>query len=269
MRNEPARSAQGSLSERLTARHWIYFSLITLVLLCDGMDVTIVAHVFPTLIKSWGVSVGGGIAFVVAVGFLAMGLGAVVAGGSVRQVGTQVRPHRQRSDLRRGHRAGRNLGRLHGIRRLADPGLPGNGRRDGVRKHPAGGPDPGTAARGTARRVLRRGGAGDNRRCNSGRHLDSHRRMARALGGGRLDPVGGDRRCLPPWSPNPLHSFGQAPGERHRVAGRAGPYLPSSAQECAALGARGLVGVGSWPVRWHRRHCCCGFSDSSPWAPNC
>lgn len=81
MRNEPARSSQGSLTERLTARHWIYFSLITLVLLCDGMDVTIVAHVFPTLIKSWGVSVGGGIAFVVAGGFLAMGLGAVVAGG--------------------------------------------------------------------------------------------------------------------------------------------------------------------------------------------
>ncbi|MFL4473742.1 MFS transporter [Paeniglutamicibacter sp. MACA_103] len=80
-RNEPARSAQGSLSERLTAKHWIYFSLITLVLLCDGMDVTIVAHVFPTLIKGWGVSVGGGIAFVVAVGFLAMGLGAVAAGG--------------------------------------------------------------------------------------------------------------------------------------------------------------------------------------------
>ncbi|HJX79355.1 MFS transporter [Glutamicibacter sp.] len=81
MNNEPARSAEGSLSERLTARHWIYFSLITLVLLCDGMDVTIVAHVFPTLIKGWGVSVGGGIAFVVAVGFLSMGLGAVVAGG--------------------------------------------------------------------------------------------------------------------------------------------------------------------------------------------
>lgn len=68
-------------SVRLTPRHWLYFSLITLVLLSDGMDVTIVAHVFPTLIKSWGVSVGGGIAFVVAVGFLAMGLGAVVAGG--------------------------------------------------------------------------------------------------------------------------------------------------------------------------------------------
>jgi MFS transporter, AAHS family, 4-hydroxybenzoate transporter len=68
-------------SERLTRRHWIYFTLITLVLLSDGMDVTIVSHIFPTFIKSWGVSVGGGIAFVVAVGFLAMGLGAVVAGG--------------------------------------------------------------------------------------------------------------------------------------------------------------------------------------------
>lgn len=76
-----ASTAGSSVSERLSPRHWLYFSLITLVLLSDGMDVTIVAHVFPTLIKSWGVSVGGGIAFVVAVGFLAMGLGAVVAGG--------------------------------------------------------------------------------------------------------------------------------------------------------------------------------------------
>lgn len=74
-------------AERLTPRHWIYFTLITLVLLCDGMDVTIVSHVFPTLIKSWGVSVGGGIAFVVAVGFLAMGLGAVVAGGLADRCG--------------------------------------------------------------------------------------------------------------------------------------------------------------------------------------
>lgn len=72
--------AGDAISERLTPRHWLYFSLIMLVLLSDGMDVTIVSHVFPTLIKSWGVSVGGGIAFVVAVGFLAMGLGAVVAG---------------------------------------------------------------------------------------------------------------------------------------------------------------------------------------------
>src|SRR6476620_1601968 len=70
-----------SSPEHLTPRHWIYFTLITLVLLSDGMDVTIVSHVFPTIIKSWGVSVGGGIALVVAVGFLAMGLGAVLAGG--------------------------------------------------------------------------------------------------------------------------------------------------------------------------------------------
>ena len=71
--------------ERLTGRHWLYFTMITLVLLTDGMDVTIVSHVFPTLIKEWGVSVGGGIAFVVAVGFLAMGLGAIISGAlSVR-----------------------------------------------------------------------------------------------------------------------------------------------------------------------------------------
>lgn len=74
-------SLDQSSSERLTPRHWVWFTLITLVLLADGMDVTIVSHVFPTLIKSWGVSVGGGIALVVAVSFLAMGLGAVVAGG--------------------------------------------------------------------------------------------------------------------------------------------------------------------------------------------
>ncbi|MDF9277922.1 MFS transporter [Arthrobacter sp. EH-1B-1] len=81
-RDEHAKQSSGrSSTERLTPRHWIYFTLITLVLLSDGMDVTIVSHVFPTLIKSWGVSVGGGIAFVVAVGFLSMGLGAVVAGG--------------------------------------------------------------------------------------------------------------------------------------------------------------------------------------------
>ena len=56
-----ARSADNASPESLTPRHWLYFSLITLVLLSDGMDVTIVAHVFPTLIKSWGVSVGGGV----------------------------------------------------------------------------------------------------------------------------------------------------------------------------------------------------------------
>lgn len=79
--NEPAtRAAKIPASGRLTPRHWVYFALVTLVLLSDGMDVTIVSHVFPTLIKTWGVSVGGGIAFVVAVGFLAMGLGAVLAG---------------------------------------------------------------------------------------------------------------------------------------------------------------------------------------------
>ena len=64
----------------LTWRHWVYFVLIALILLADGMDVTIVAHIFPSLIQEWGVSIGGGIALVVTSGFIAMGLGAVVAG---------------------------------------------------------------------------------------------------------------------------------------------------------------------------------------------
>ncbi|KQP70002.1 hypothetical protein ASF40_09190 [Microbacterium sp. Leaf288] len=56
------------------------FFLITLLLLTDGMDVTIVSHVFPSLIREWGVSVGGGIALVVTGGAVAMGVGALVAG---------------------------------------------------------------------------------------------------------------------------------------------------------------------------------------------
>ena len=57
----------------LTRRHWLYFALITALLLCDGMDVTIVSHTFPSLVKEWGVSVGGGITFVVTAGFVSMG----------------------------------------------------------------------------------------------------------------------------------------------------------------------------------------------------
>lgn len=67
-------------SAGLTKRHWIYFMLIFLLLLADGMDSTIVSHIFPSLIKEWGVSVGGGIALIVSGGFIAMGLGSLVAG---------------------------------------------------------------------------------------------------------------------------------------------------------------------------------------------
>lgn len=67
-------------SQRMNARHWAAFFLIALVLLADGMDVTIVSHIFPSLIDEWGVFVGGGIATLVSAGFIAMGLGALLAG---------------------------------------------------------------------------------------------------------------------------------------------------------------------------------------------
>ncbi|HWI32503.1 MAG TPA: MFS transporter [Microbacterium sp.] len=76
----PRTLAEFTDSVGLTWRQWLYFSLITLVLLTDGMDVTIVSHIFPSLVREWGVSIGGGIALVVSGGFVAMGLGALVAG---------------------------------------------------------------------------------------------------------------------------------------------------------------------------------------------
>ncbi|WP_394194460.1 MFS transporter [Microbacterium foliorum] len=64
----------------MTWRHWVSFALIALIMLTDGMDVTIVSHTFPSLVKEWGVSIGGGITFVVTAGFISMGLGALIAG---------------------------------------------------------------------------------------------------------------------------------------------------------------------------------------------
>src|SRR5699024_5838667 len=40
-------------SQRMNARHWAAFFLIALVLLADGLDVTIVSHIFPSLIDEW------------------------------------------------------------------------------------------------------------------------------------------------------------------------------------------------------------------------
>ena len=215
-----ARSADNACPESLTPRHWLYFSLITLVLLSDGMDVTIVAHVFPTLIKSWGVSVGGGIAFVVAVGFLAMGLGAVVAGGMADRWGRKRVLIGSVVVFGRGHRPGRNIWRLHGIRRLANPGLPGDGRCHGIRERPAGRPDSRTAARGIDRDGLRRSGFGDNVRCGSRRRLDTHLGVAPAARGGRLDPLGSDRCACRRRSRISRVPLGQAPGGRCSVDGR-------------------------------------------------
>lgn len=67
-------------TKRLNKNQWIYFVLIFLLLLTEGMDGTLVSHVFPSLIKEWGVSIGGGIALVVSGGFLAMGIGAFIVG---------------------------------------------------------------------------------------------------------------------------------------------------------------------------------------------
>ncbi|MBT2486526.1 MULTISPECIES: MFS transporter [unclassified Microbacterium] len=77
----PTQNVQTVLDDvGLTRRHWLYFALIFLMLLTDGMDVTIVSHVFPSLIAEWGVTVGGGITIVVTGSFLTMGIGALIAG---------------------------------------------------------------------------------------------------------------------------------------------------------------------------------------------
>ncbi|WP_328531317.1 MFS transporter [Nocardioides sp. NBC_00368] len=86
----PRTLAEVTESIGLTWRHWVYFALITLILLTDGMDVTIVSHIFPSLIQGWGVSIGGGIALVVTGGFIAMGLGALVAGRLADQWGPKA-----------------------------------------------------------------------------------------------------------------------------------------------------------------------------------
>lgn len=64
----------------LNWRHWLFFGLLFFLFVTDGMDATIVSHIFPSLIADWGVSVGGGISLVVTGGFIFMGLGALISG---------------------------------------------------------------------------------------------------------------------------------------------------------------------------------------------
>lgn len=64
----------------LTGRQWLFFGLIFSLILADGMDTTIISHTFPSLVSQWGVSIGGGISLVVTASFLAMGVGALIAG---------------------------------------------------------------------------------------------------------------------------------------------------------------------------------------------
>lgn len=74
-----------SLSDAIDAgglnwRHWVFFGLLFFLFVTDGMDATIVSHIFPSLIAEWGVSVGGGISLVVTGGFIFMGIGALISG---------------------------------------------------------------------------------------------------------------------------------------------------------------------------------------------
>lgn len=63
----------------LKGRHWLIFTVVALILLADGMDITIVSHVFPSLIREWGVGPEQ-ITFIVTASFIAMGIGAVLGG---------------------------------------------------------------------------------------------------------------------------------------------------------------------------------------------
>lgn len=87
---EQRRSGQSQDSSRLKMRHWLYFILIFALFVTDGMDVTVVSHIFPSLIQEWGVSIGGGIALVVSGGFIAMGLGAFLGGRLADRLGRKV-----------------------------------------------------------------------------------------------------------------------------------------------------------------------------------
>src|SRR5699024_4240113 len=74
----------------LNWRHWLFFGLLFFLFVTDGMDATIVSHIFPSLIAEWGVSVGGGISLVVTGGFIFMGLGALISGRLSDLLGRKV-----------------------------------------------------------------------------------------------------------------------------------------------------------------------------------
>jgi len=73
----------------LKARHWLVFGVIALVLMADGMDITIVSHVFPSLVKEWGAT-GTQITFIVTVSFIGMGLGAIIGGRMADRFGRKI-----------------------------------------------------------------------------------------------------------------------------------------------------------------------------------
>lgn len=69
-------------------QRWIVF-LSVLVMVADGMDITIVSHLFPRLIGEWGVSIGQ-VTFLVTAGVIAMAIGAFLGGPAADRWGRKT-----------------------------------------------------------------------------------------------------------------------------------------------------------------------------------
>lgn len=63
----------------LSRRQRLIVFLTFLVVVADGMDLSIVSHVFPRLIAEWGTSIGE-VTLTVTAGIIAMGIGALISG---------------------------------------------------------------------------------------------------------------------------------------------------------------------------------------------
>src|SRR5699024_784593 len=84
-----------TLSEAVDAgglnwRRWLFFGLLFFLFVTDGMDATIVSHIFPSLIAEGGLSVGGGVSLVVTRGLIFLGIGALVSGRLSDLLGRKV-----------------------------------------------------------------------------------------------------------------------------------------------------------------------------------
>lgn len=75
---------------RLTWRYWLYFILLGFILLSDGADVTLIGQVIPPIIAEWGVEIGGAVALVVALGYIAQAIGAFIAGWVADRTGRKA-----------------------------------------------------------------------------------------------------------------------------------------------------------------------------------
>lgn len=63
----------------VTARQRLFVAVLILVMVADGLDMTIVSHIFPSLVREWGVT-SADITLIVTGGAIGMGIGALAAG---------------------------------------------------------------------------------------------------------------------------------------------------------------------------------------------